>query len=334
MELINSRKLVLSDILKGKKRVALGGHVRPDGDCVGSSMGLYLYLKEQYPDIHTDVYLEDIPEAYRMIKGTDEVKTQINDSDVYDLFICLDCGDVQRLGFSGPLFEHAKETLCIDHHISNDAFADHNYIVPDASSTSELVYTVLDRDKISFHSAEALYMGIVHDTGVFQYSCTSPETMEIAADLMRKGINGNEIIDKTYYEKTYIQNQILGRALLESMLIMDKKCIVSVIRQKSMEFFQAKPSDLEGIVSQLRLTKGVEVAIFLHELSPQKFKVSLRSKGKVDVSEIAKFYGGGGHVRAAGVTMEGSSHDVINNITARIALQLKHEHEEEQVGEQ
>ena len=297
-------------------------------------MGLYLYLKEQYPDIHTDVYLEDIPEAYRMIKGTDEVKTQINDSDVYDLFICLDCGDVQRLGFSGPLFEHAKETLCIDHHISNDAFADHNYIVPDASSTSELVYTVLDRDKISFHSAEALYMGIVHDTGVFQYSCTSPETMEIAADLMRKGINGNEIIDKTYYEKTYIQNQILGRALLESMLIMDKKCIVSVIRQKSMEFFQAKPSDLEGIVSQLRLTKGVEVAIFLHELSPQKFKVSLRSKGKVDVSEIAKFYGGGGHVRAAGVTMEGSSHDVINNITARIALQLKHEHEEEQVGEQ
>ena len=334
MELINSMNLVLSDILKGKKRVALGGHVRPDGDCVGSSMGLYLYLKEQYPDIHTDVYLEDIPEAYRMIKGTDEVKTQINDSDVYDLFICLDCGDVQRLGFSGPLFEHAKETLCIDHHISNDAFADHNYIVPDASSTSELVYTVLDRDKISFHSAEALYMGIVHDTGVFQYSCTSPETMEIAAVLMRKGINGNEIIDKTYYEKTYIQNQILGRALLESMLIMDKKCIVSVIRQKSMEFFQAKPSDLEGIVSQLRLTKGVEVAIFLHELSPQKFKVSLRSKGKVDVSEIAKFYGGGGHVRAAGVTMEGSSHDVINNITARIALQLKHEHEEEQVGEQ
>ena len=334
MELINSMNLVLSDILKGKKRVALGGHVRPDGDCVGSSMGLYLYLKEQYPDIHTDVYLEDIPEAYRMIKGTDEVKTQINDSDVYDLFICLDCGDVQRLGFSGPLFEHAKETLCIDHHISNDAFADHNYIVPDASSTSELVYTVLDRDKISFHSAEALYMGIVHDTGVFQYSCTSPETMEIAADLMRKGINGNEIIDKTYYEKTYIQNQILGRALLESMLIMDKKCIVSVIRQKSMEFFQAKPSDLEGIVSQLRLTKGVEVAIFLHELSPQKFKVSLRSKGKVDVSEIAKFYGGGGHVRAAGVTMEGSSHDVINNITARIALQLKHEHEEEQVGKQ
>ena len=97
-----------------------------------------------------------------------------------------------------------------------------------------------------------------------------------------------------------------------------------------MDFFHAAPADLEGIVSQLRMTKGVEVAIFLHELAPQKFKVSLRSKGLVDVSEIAKYYGGGGHVRAAGVTMEGSSHDVINNITARIVHQLKHEEEQEQ----
>ena len=146
--------------------------------------------------------------------------------------------------------------------------------------------------------------------------------MEIAAELMRKGINGSEIIDKTYYEKTYVQNQILGRALLESMLIMDKRCIVSVIRQRSMEFFQAQPADLEGIVSQLRQTKGVEVAIFLHEIEPQKYKVSLRSKSKVDVSVIARHFGGGGHVRAAGVTMNGSSHDVINSITERIALQL------------
>ncbi|HIW42429.1 MAG TPA: bifunctional oligoribonuclease/PAP phosphatase NrnA [Candidatus Mediterraneibacter vanvlietii] len=320
----------LKEILKGKRKVALGGHVRPDGDCVGSCMGLYLYLKEEYPQIDTDVYLEPVPESYRMIAGTDEVKSEIAAQEPYDLFICLDCGDEQRLGFSAPLFDAAKETLCIDHHVSNDAFADSNYIVPDASSTSELVYRLLDEEKITKPVAEALYMGIVHDTGVFQYSCTSPETMEIAASLMRKGINGSEIIDKTYYEKTYIQNQILGRALLESMLIMDKQCIVSVIRQRSMEFFQAEPSDLEGIVSQLRQTKGVEVAIFLHEMQPQLFKVSLRSKGKVDVSEIAKYFGGGGHVRAAGVTMKGSSHDVINNITGRIALQMKRMKEQEE----
>lgn len=330
MELKTDMSIELKEILKGKRKVALGGHVRPDGDCVGSCMGLYLYLKEEYPQIDTDVYLEPVPESYRMIAGTDEVKSEIAAQEPYDLFICLDCGDEQRLGFSAPLFDAAKETLCIDHHVSNDAFADSNYIVPDASSTSELVYHLLDEEKITKPVAEALYMGIVHDTGVFQYSCTSPETMEIAASLMRKGINGSEIIDKTYYEKTYIQNQILGRALLESMLIMDKQCIVSVIRQRSMEFFQAEPSDLEGIVSQLRQTKGVEVAIFLHEMQPQLFKVSLRSKGKVDVSEIAKYFGGGGHVRAAGVTMKGSSHDVINNITGRIALQMKRMKEQEE----
>ncbi len=329
MELKNSMKIVLNDILKGKRKVALGGHVRPDGDCVGSCMGLYLYLKDQYPAMSVDVYLEEIPEAYRIISGTDEVKTEAPADETYDLFICMDCGDLLRLGFSRPLFERAKATLCIDHHVSNDSFADDNYIVPDASSTSELVFHLLDTEKITREIAEALYMGIAHDTGVFQYSCTSPETMETAAVLMRKGIDASRIIDKTYYEKTYIQNQILGRALLESMLVMDKKCIVSVIRKKSMDFFQALPSDLEGIVSQLRQTKGVEVAIFLHELAPQKFKVSLRSKGEVDVSEIAKYYGGGGHVRAAGVTMEGSSYDVINNITARIAHQLNHEEEQE-----
>lgn len=321
--------IVLKEIMKGKHRVALGGHVRPDGDCIGSCMGLYLYLKEKYPSVETDVYLEAVPDAYRIIEGTGDVKTQINENDIYDLFICLDCGDRNRLGFSLPLFESAKETVCIDHHISNEAFADKNYIVPDASSSSELVFTLLDEEKISRGTAEALYMGIAHDTGIFQYSCTSPETMEIAAKLMRKGIDQSEIIDKTYYEKTYVQNQILGRALLESMLIMDKRCIVSVIRQKSMKFFQAEPADLEGIVSQLRQTKGVEVAIFLHEVSPQKFKVSLRSKNLVDVSEIARYFGGGGHVRAAGVTMEGSSHDVINNITARIALQFKKAEEQD-----
>ena len=105
-----------------------------------------------------------------------------------------------------------------------------------------------------------------------------------------------------------------------------------MVRQKEMEFFQAEAADLEGIVSQLRQTKGVEVAMFLHETAPQQFKVSLRSKGKVDVSRIASYFGGGGHERAAGVTMKGSSHDVINNITGQIVLQLDKEEEEGAAG--
>ena len=223
------------------------------------------------------------------------------------------------------MFQNAKQTFCIDHHVSNDAFADINYIVPDASSTSELVFGLLDKEKIGKPEAEALYMGIAHDTGVFQYSCTSPETMEAAADLLRKGIDGNDIIEKTFYEKTYIQNQILGRALLESILILDKRCIVSAVSKKEMDFYGAKPSDLEGIVSQMKLTQGTETALFMYELETQNYKVSLRSKGKVDVSIIAQYFGGGGHTRAAGFTMKGSFHDVINNVSIQIARQLDQE---------
>ncbi|MFR6044039.1 MAG: DHH family phosphoesterase [[Ruminococcus] lactaris] len=319
----------LKELLEGKQSVALGGHVRPDGDCVGSTMGLYLYLKENFPQIETDLYLESVPEAYSMIRHTDEVKSELPEGKIYDLFICMDCGDLQRLGFSQKLFIESKQTACIDHHVSNEAFADVNYIVPDASSTSELVYNLLDYDKMSLETAEALYMGIAHDTGIFRYSCTSPETMEAAAQLMRKGVDTAKITDRTYYEKTYVQNQILGRALLESIMVLDQRCIVSVVRLKEMEFFKAKPSDLEGIVSQMRQTKGVEVAMFLHETASQTFKVSLRSKEQVDVSSIAKYFGGGGHVRAAGVTMKGSVHDVINNLTALIEKQLDEKKEQE-----
>lgn len=312
----------LPEILSGKQTVALGGHIRPDGDCIGSCMGLYLYLKEQFPKLQIDVYLQPVADCYKMISGTEVIRHEIDEEKQYDLFICLDCGDVQRLGFSAPLFQKAKRTLCIDHHVSNEAFADENDIVADASSTSELVYRLLDPDKISKACAEALYMGIVHDTGVFQYSCTAPETMEAAAELMRKGINSSEIIEKTYYEKTYIQNQILGKALLESMLILDKKVIVSYVSRRALEFFEAEPSDLEGIVSQLRQTKDIEAAMFLYEIEPQVYKVSLRSKDHVDVSVIARYFGGGGHAKAAGFTMKGTVHDVINNVNQQIALQL------------
>ncbi len=314
--------IALNEILQGKHSVALGGHIRPDGDCVGSSMGLYLYLKEQFPELETDIYLEPVADCYKIVSDIEEIKHQVEHVKQYDLFICLDCGDAARLGFSAPLFEHAKQTMCIDHHVSNEAFADINYIEPDASSTSELVYRLMEKENISKQSAEALYMGIAHDTGVFQYSCTSPETMEAAAELLRKGVNGSEIIDKTYYEKTYVQNQILGKALLESMLVLDKQVIVSYVNLKSLNFFEAKPSDLEGIVSQLRQTKGVEVAMFLYEQEPQIYKVSLRSKDRVDVSVIAKYFGGGGHAKAAGFTMKGTVHDVITNVNKQIALQL------------
>ena len=314
-------ELNLTEILKDKETVAIGGHTHPDGDCVGSVTGLTLYIKENYPEIMLDTYLEEVPEALKMVGDNISVISEVKDAKEYDLFICLDCGDEKRLGFSGVLFNKAKHTLCIDHHKSNVAFADVNHIIPDASSTSELVCHLLDEDKISYNTAQALYMGIAHDTGVFQYSCTSPETMETAAMLMRKGIDVSEIIDKTYFEKTYIQNKLLGRALDKSYTVLDGMCIVSVIEKTDFDEINATSKDTEGIVAQLRSTKGVETALFMYAVDENKFKISLRSKGLTDVSLIAGKFDGGGHARAAGATIEGNSKEVVDAVIREIALQ-------------
>ena len=313
---------MLDRLLKQASSVAIGGHIRPDGDCVGSCMGLYQYIRDNYKDIETDVYLEEIPNSYRFIKATEDIRHEIPEGKIYDLFICLDCGDAQRLGFSGELFEIAKHTLCVDHHVTNGSFAEENNVEPDASSTSELIYNLIPQEKITKEIAESLFMGIAHDTGVFQYSCTSPSTFRAAAVLQEKGIDVEKLVNKTFYEKTYHQNQVLGRALLESILFLDGKCIASAISMKDMEFYQVKPKHLDGIVSQLKMTKGVEVAIFMYELEPGVYKVSLRSVNQVDVGKVAQYFGGGGHRKAAGCTMPGTVHDVLNNLTRQLELQL------------
>lgn len=315
--------------LEGVKTAAIAGHIRPDGDATVSCLGLYLYLKENYPEIQTTVYLERVPQEYHILYGVEEICSNFETDREVDLFFCLDCSDEKRLGEAAKYCRQAKKTVCIDHHVSNNGgFANVNMIDPEASSTSELVCRIVDMEKLPFHAAEALYMGIAHDTGVFRHSCTSPETMETAAQLMRKGINTSSIINRTYYEKTYHQHQIMGRALLESILLLDGKIIFSAVRQKDMEFYGVEPSDLSGIVQVLIATAGVEAAIFLYESGPQEYKVSLRSKERIDVSEIAGYFGGGGHVRAAGCTMQGSVYDVVNNITLHMERQLSREEQQ------
>lgn len=300
--------------------IAISGHIRPDGDCVGSTLGLYNYFKKIYPEKKISIYLEQPSMTFSYLKGFDEIITAPDDN-VYDLFFALDLGDKERLGDNAVFFETAGDTVCIDHHISNTGFARHDYIVPDASSTSELVYTVIDEDKVDEDIAKCIYTGIIHDTGIFQYSNTSERTMDICGRLMSFGFDFPKIIDETFYERTYVQNQILGRSILESIIFMDGKCIASAIDRKTMDFYGATSKDLEGIVNQLRYTKGVDCAIFMYESGPFEYKVSMRSNGVIDVSKIATTLGGGGHVRAAGFTMTGRYHDIINNISDMIEKQ-------------
>lgn len=314
---------ILEAMVREAASVAVLGHVRPDGDCVGSALGLKNYLNTQYPQVTVTVYLEEPSEKFAYLKGFDEIRHQADERQ-YDLCICLDCASRDRLGEFERYLDSAKKSLCLDHHVTNTRYAQANLVCDHASSTCEVLFEQLDEERIDRAAAECLYTGIVHDTGVFKYSCTSQRTMEIAGKLMEKGIDFGEIIDGSFYRKTYIQNQILGRALLESITFMHGKCIFSALKKKDLEFYGVDSRDLDGIIDQLRLTEGVECALFLYETGPQEYKVSMRSRDKVNVSRIAAYFGGGGHVRAAGCTMTGNIHDVINNLSIHIARELEY----------
>ena len=302
--------------------IGIAGHVRPDGDCVGSCMGLYLYLRQEYPQLEVDVYLDHPKQEFAYIPSFDEIRMEADDSKVYDLFITCDVSSRDRIGLAENMFANAKKTFCLDHHISNQGFADINHVEGTVSSASEVLYTLLDPEKITQPVAVAIYTGIIHDTGVFQYSSTTPRTMEIAGKLMATGFDFNKIIDESFYQKSYLQNQVMGRVLTESILFLHGTCIAGIVRKKDMEFYHMDGKDLDGIVNQLRLTKGVEVAVFIYEHDPMRFKVSMRSNGCVDVSQVALFFGGGGHTRAAGCDMSGTAYDVLNNLVAQIEKQL------------
>ena len=281
-----------------------------------------LYLKKNKPDATVRIFLEKPADIFSCIKDIELVEDASACDEVFDFFFCLDCSK-DRLGDAEHLFDNAKKTVNIDHHRTNAGCGDFNYINAEASSASELVYELLSYEKLDKDIAEALYIGIIHDTGVFQYSNTSPHTLNIASELIAFGFNFPKLIEETFYQKTYLQTQILGRALLESLMVMDGKVAVSVIDLKMMDFYGVTPQDLDGIVNQLRNIKGVDVAIFLYQLRTMEYKVSLRSNENVDVSKVCAYFGGGGHMRAAGCTMEGTSHDIVNNITREIEKQIK-----------
>lgn len=314
----------INSILAEAKKVAIAGHVSPDGDCVGSCMAFYHYLKDNAGELgieQIDVYLEPFGSSFNVLEGIDEIKHSCDADTVYDVFVSLDCSSLDRLGKTVKYFNTARYTVNIDHHISNIGFAGYNHVISNASSTCEVLFDLLDESRINKEIARALYVGIINDTGVFKHASTSGKTMLAAAKLMDKGIDFTGLIDETILGRTHLQNQLLGRCLMESRLILNGKVIISCLSLSVLQFYGADHSDLDGIIDQLRSTKGTQVAIFIYEKEPEVYKVSLRANGNADVRRVAEAFGGGGHIRAAGCTIRGT----LDEITDRLIMQIKDE---------
>lgn len=313
----------IQDFLNGVKSVAITGHLRPDGDCVGSALALYNYLLLNFPDIETDVFLEKPTDKLAFIKNFDKINSEYDLDREYDLMFCLDSASLERIGKAERYFKTAGHTVNIDHHISNPEFADENYVFGGGSSCCEFLYGFMEPDKIDRDIAIALYTGIIYDTGVFKYPSTTPQTMRVAADLMEFGIPTNFIVDESFYAKTYDENRIFGYAVLNSTLVCDGKIIYSYVTKDTLKQFGVSGRELEGVIAQLRLTKGTQCAICFHEIDNHHYKVSFRSNEEVDVNALAMKFGGGGHERASGATMDGTLDECIEKVLAEAAKMVR-----------
>ncbi len=313
---------ILDEALENKKSAVILGHVNPDGDCIGSCLGLRNYLLRNRPEIDTDVYLGVMGDKFSCIKGYEDVKGEYDPEKKYDICITLDASDLSRLGKFEPYIKNSGDSLCIDHHITNPGIAKTNVIAGDASSCCEVLYGLLDPDLIDRPTAECLYMGIAHDTGLFRYSSVTRQTMEIAGELIEKGIDFPALIDRTWSAKTYGQTRLHGQAMADSKLAFDGKLIFSVITNEEIKSFGCTIKAVDGVIDELRQVTGTECALLLYETSkPSEYKVSMRSNSDLDVAKICVELGGGGHAKAAGATVSGDPEDAIGRICGLIKAQ-------------
>lgn len=291
-------------------------HESPDGDAVGSIIALNLALKEMGKKV--DAFIEKVPSNCEFLInsiGKDILTFDKMDlSKKYDLCISLDCGDVDRMGEARPLFENANFTICIDHHYTNNNYALLNYVDGEASATGELIYTLLSEMDFELNSdiATAIYSAISSDTGNFKHNNTKKSTFDIAGSLIEYGIDITKVAYHLFSETSLNRMKFMGNLLQNVEVVLEGKVGILVAKQSDIDEFNVTESELEGMVDYARYIKGVEVGIFIKPANGM-YKVSLRSNGKVDVSEVASKFNGGGHKFAAGCKFKVESADEVKN---------------------
>lgn len=294
-------------------------HVQPDGDAYGSTLGL-AHLLDALGKRYTIVNEDRVLEKFNFLPMSDRFQLDAEISRTFANVIVLDCGDIHRLGESGALLTDDAAILNIDHHKTNDFFGQANLIDLDAAATSQIIYNLARymRIEIGKDMAVCLYTGILTDTGGFRYSNTTVEVHQIAAELLAVGVNSFEISDRVLESLTWSQVQLIREAL--GTLRRDESGQIAwmVVQRQLLYRLGASDEEVEGLVSYARNVQGVEVGLLFREKEDGSIKVSLRSKYRVDVGEIALSFGGGGHARAAGCTLSGPMEQVQQQVVAKV----------------
>ena len=306
--------------------ILLIAHVSPDGDTLGSSLALYAALLQLGKK--AQIVCEDpVPQIYRFLPNSDQVQTP-QCARQTEAVVSVDCADLARTGKSEPLFSGAVFTLNIDHHGTNDKYADENY-VQRAGATGELIYGLLMNLKVNITRdiAACLYAAITTDTGNFSYSNTTPDTMRIAADLLETGIDLPYLNRSLFRTVPYHKMRLHGLAIMKTELYEHGRIGMACLSAEDMHSCNAVSEDTEGIIDSIRDIDTVEVAAILREGEDGLIRVSLRGKTAADVSRIALRYGGGGHRLAAGCTLDPPLNQAAEKIL-NAAMELLHGAEE------
>lgn len=311
-------------IIKTHSIFFLTVHQNPDADAVGSMIATYIYLKK----LGKKVYMfssDPIPENLKILKYSNLIKNSL-DKKEFDVGIFFECSTISRAGEKLNELKF-KKIINIDHHKTAQKFGDVNILNFSISSTSEIMWFIFKylKHRINKYQAECLYSGIVTDTGKFHYSQTTSQTHRIAAELLDLKIPFSKLNDNFFMTKSFGNLKLLGRAL-ESMTIKENEIAVMQLIQKDFKDFNAKFQDSENIINYGLMLKNVKVSVLIKE-DKDKFHVTFRSKGNIDVSKIASYFGGGGHKNASGCKISKAKYRESEKIINAIINLLKNKNE-------
>lgn len=316
---MNSLKEI-AEQLKLNNDMILVGHAVPDGDCVGSILALYQGLQDKGKRVR--VLLQDpAPQTYNYLEGIKQIESPLQVEGFKGTAVFLDCSDPERAGENSlQVLKNRSSTINIDHHRSNTYFADYNYVDWQAAATAEIVYQLLLKMKIEITAdiANALYAGIIMDTGSFLNGNTTSQSMRISADLMDKGADVNAARVNLFESKLREETLLLQLGLQTLSFSEDGKIAWMLLPYEAVKGINALDLFPEGIINYTRMIKGVEVGLLFRETEPGQVKIGFRSKEQVDVASLAAEFGGGGHRQAAGARQGGSLNEVSQKVVARV----------------
>ena len=314
------------DCIRKNKTFLITSHQNLEGDALGSEISFYNLLRKLGKSA-VIVNHDPTPQEYAFLKGARLIKKYRRNMRVkFDVLVLLDCSDKSRCGCVSDLAAPGQPIINIDHHISNTKFGDVNWVMPDASSVAEMIYQLYKAMsvRIDTQTAEALYVGILTDTGSFRYVNTTPGTHQIAARLLKFKLNAAEIYRNIYESISFSDMSLLPRILLTLDKDATGKIITFQIKRQLLEGRKVHIDLSENVLNFGRLIRGCEVCVLFRELqhSVGRIRVNFRSKGKIDVNRIAQFFGGGGHKTASGCTVSGSLQAVKRKVINKIKEQL------------